>query len=347
MFNPQYLITNKILNNISKIEASEEVIRHSPLLPLWEKQFKEDAIIRSAYHGTHLEGNKLQKDEAKDVLMGKDVIGRPRDIQEIINYRKVIDFIDEEAKRQIEKITETLIKKLHRIIVVKILPDEQAGEYRLKQVIIRNSQTGEITFRPPPPLEVPFLMREFIYWVNKTDKSEMHPIIKAGIIHHEMVRIHPFIDGNGRVSRVVATLILLLGGYDIRRFFSLEEYYDRDAVSYYQSLQKASSGDLTSWLEYFTFGAAIEFEKIKEKILRLSKDVKLKEKFGGQQIYLTERQVKIIEYIQEVGYLQNQAFLTLFTNVSEDTVLRDVQDLVKKGLIKKVGSTKSARYIMV
>ena len=347
MFNPQYLITNKILNNISKTEASEEVIRHSPLLPLWEKQFKEDAIIRSAYHGTHLEGNKLQKDEAKDVLMGKDVIGRPRDIQEIINYRKVIDFIDEEAKRQIEKITETLIKKLHRIIVVKILPDEQAGEYRLKQVIIRNSQTGEITFRPPPPLEVPFLMREFIYWVNKTDKSEMHPIIKAGIIHHEMVRIHPFIDGNGRVSRVVATLILLLGGYDIRRFFSLEEYYDRDAASYYQSLQKASSGDLTSWLEYFTFGAAIEFEKIKEKILRLSKDVKLKEKFGGQQIYLTERQVKIIEYIQEVGYLQNQAFLTLFTNVSEDTVLRDVQDLVKKGLIKKVGSTKSARYIMV
>jgi len=328
MFNPQYLITNKILNNISKIEASEEVIRHSPLLPLWEKQFKEDAIIRSAYHGTHLEGNKLQKDEAKDVLMGKDVIGRPRDIQEIINYRKVIDFIDEEAKRQIEKITETLIKKLHRIIVVKILPDEQAGEYRLKQVIIRNSQTGEITFRPPPPLEVPFLMREFIYWVNKTDKSEMHPIIKAGIIHHEMVRIHPFIDGNGRVSRVVATLILLLGGYDIRRFFSLEEYYDRDAASYYQSLQKASSGDLTSWLEYFTFGAAIEFEKIKEKILRLSKDVKLKEKFGGQQIYLTERQVKIIEYIQEVGYLQNQAFLTLFTNVSEDTVLRHVQDFV-------------------
>ena len=347
MFNPQYLITNKILNNISKIEASEEVIRHSPLLPLWEKQFKEDAIIRSAYHGTHLEGNKLQKDEAKDVLMGKDVIGRPRDIQEIINYRKVIDFIDEEAKRQIEKITETLIKKLHRIIVVKILPDEQAGEYRLKQVIIRNSQTGEITFRPPPPLEVPFLMREFIYWVNKTDKSEMHPIIKAGIIHHEMVRIHPFIDGNGRVSRVVATLILLLGGYDIRRFFSLEEYYDRDAASYYQSLQKASSGDLTSWLEYFTFGAAIEFEKIKEKILRLSKDVKLKEKFGGQQIYLTERQVKIIEYIQEVGYLQNQAFLTLFTNVSEYTVLREVQDLVKKGLTKKVGSTKSARYIMV
>jgi Fic family protein len=190
-------------------------------------------------------------------------------------------------------------------------------------------------------------MREFVYWLNKDDKDHLHPVLKAGITHHELVRIHPFIDGNGRVARVVATLILLLGGYDIRRFFSLEEYYDKDAVTYYHNLQKASSGDLTSWLEYFTFGASIEFEKIKEKILKLSKDVKLKEKFGGQQIYLTERQMKLVEYIQEVGYIQNQIFPNVFPEVSEDTVLRDLQDLIKKGLIKKVGSTKAARYVIV
>lgn len=347
MFNPSFVITNKILTHISKIEAAEEVIRHAPLLPLWERQFREDAVIRAAYHGTHLEGNKLQKDEAKDVLLGKDVIGRPRDIQEVINYRKVIEYIDDEAKKNIDKITEPLIKKLHRYIVSSIMPVDQSGEYRLKQVIIRNSQTGEVTFRPPPAIEVPFLMREFLYWFNRLEKDEMHPLLKAGITHHEIVRIHPFIDGNGRVARVFATLILMLGGYDIRRFFSLEEYYDRDAVTYYENLQKASAGDLTSWLEYFTFGASVEFEKIKEKILKLSKDAKLKERFGGQQIFLTERQVKIIEYIQEVGYLQNQSFMTLFTNVSEDTVLRDIQDLVKKSLIKKVGSTKAARYVMV
>lgn len=347
MFTPSYTITNKILNNIAKIEAAEEVIRHSPLLPLWEKEFKQDAIVRSAYHGTHIEGNRLQKDEAKDVLLGRDVVGRPRDIQEIINYRRVIEFIDEEAKKKIDKITEMLIKKLHRVIVDKILPAEQAGEYRTKQVVVRNSQTGEVTFRPPPPIEVPFLMREFLYWVNRDDKGEIHPILKAGIVHHELVRIHPFIDGNGRVARVVATLIFFLGGYDIRRFFSLEEYYDKDAVVYYQNLQKASGGDLSSWLEYFTFGAAVEFEKIKEKILKLSKDVKMKERFGGQQIYLTERQVKIIEYIQEIGYLQNQSFATVFPDISEDSVLRDIQDLIKKGLLKKIGSTKAARYVML
>src|SRR3990172_12862835 len=100
MFIPSFTITNKILNNIAKIEAAEEVIKHSPLLPLWEKQFKEDAIVRSAYHGTHIEGNKLQKDDAKDILEGRDVIGRPRDTQEILNSRKVIEFIDEEAKKK-------------------------------------------------------------------------------------------------------------------------------------------------------------------------------------------------------------------------------------------------------
>jgi Fic family protein len=347
MFNPSYIITNKILKNIAKIEAAEEVIKNAPLLPLWEKEFREDAIIRAVHHGTHIEGNPLDKSDAKDILLGKEVVGRPRDIQEIINYRKVIEFIDEEAKRKIDKITEQLIKKIHRIIVEKILPIEQAGEYRNKQVIIRNSQTGEVTFRPPPPIEVPFLMREFIYWLNRDDKEEIHPVIKAGIAHHELVRIHPFLDGNGRVARILATLILLLGGYDIRRFFSLEEYYDKDAASYYHNLQKASQGDLTAWLEYFSFGAAVEFEKIKEKVLKLSRDAKMKEKFGGQQIYLTERQIKIIEYIQEVGFLQNQAFAQIFPDVSEDTILRDLKYLIDKGLIKKIGITKAARYVLI
>jgi Fic family protein len=347
MFNPSFTITNRILNSIAKIEAAEEVIKHAPILPLWEKQFREDAVVRAVYHGTHLEGNLLDKEEARDVLQGKDVVARARDIQEIINYRKVIEVIDEEAQRKIEKITELLIKKLHRTITDKILPEDQCGEYRNKQVVIKNSETGEVTFRPPPALEIPFLIREFLYWVNKETEATIHPVLKAGIVHHEMVRIHPFIDGNGRVARGLTTLVLMLGGYDIRRFFSLEEYYDKDAYSYYENLQKASAGDLTSWLEYFTYGAGVEFERVKDKVLKLSKDAKLKERFGGQQIYLTERQIKIVEYISEIGYVQNQAFKSIFPSVSEDTVLRDLQDLIKKGIIKKVGSTKSARYVNV
>ncbi len=347
MFQPSFQITNKILNNIARIEAAQETIKHAPLLPLWEKEFKEDAVVRAVYHGTHIEGNQLHMDDARDVLMGKEVIGRPRDIQEIINYRKVIEFIEEEAKRKIDKMTEPLIKKLHKIIISNIAEQEGVGEYRTKQVVIRNSQTGEITFRPAPPVEIPFLMREFAYWLNRQTREEMHPVLKAGIAHHGLVHIHPFLDGNGRVARVLAMLILFLEGYDMRKFFSFEEYYDKDALSYYENLQSASKGELTQWLEYFTLGAAIEFDRIKEKVLKLSKDVKLKERFGGQQIYLTERQIKIVEYIQEIGYLQNQNFSTIFPDISEDTVLRDLQELIKKGIVKKVGSTKAARYVLV
>ena len=346
MFSPKYQITNKILNHISKIEAVEEVIRHAPILPLWEKEFREDAIVRSVYHGTHIEGNMIGKDEAKDVLRVRDVMARARDIQEIINYRKVIEFIDELARSKLDSISEDLILKLHKHIVEKLLSGDQSGKYRVKQVVIRNAQTGAVTFRPPIPIEVPYLMKEFMSWLNRMTSEELHPVLKAGIAHHELVRIHPFTDGNGRLARIVVTLILLMGGYDIRRFFSLEEYYDRDAVAYYESLQRATKGDLTAWLEYFTYGASYEFERVKDKILRLSKDAKLKEKFGGKQIYLTERQVKLIEYIQEIGYIQNQAFASIFPDLSEDSVLRDINDLIEKGLIKKIGKTKAARYVL-
>ncbi|OGK45140.1 hypothetical protein A2957_03360 [Candidatus Roizmanbacteria bacterium RIFCSPLOWO2_01_FULL_38_11] len=347
MFDPKYSITNRVLKNIGTIEAAREVIADAPLLPLWEKRFREDAVIRTAHHGTHIEGNRLNLTEAKDVLMGKDVVGRPRDVQEVINYRKTLQIIEQEVDRDVQKVTEGAIKKLHKTVVEGILNNDQVGEYRTKQVVIRNSLTGEITFRPPPAVEVPFLMREFIYWINKMDANEIHPILKAGITHHELVRIHPFIDGNGRVGRALATLILFIEKYDIRRFFSLEEYYDKDAISYYENLKKATSGDLSPWLEYFTLGVAIEFERIKNKILKLSKDTYLKEKLGGKQVFITERQTKIIEYIQSVGYLQNQSFKEVITDASEDTILRDLKELIDKGIIKKVGKTKAARYVMV
>jgi Fic family protein len=347
MFNPTFSITNKILKNIGVIEAAREVINDSPLLPLWEKRFKEDAVIRTAHHGTHIEGNRLNLSEAKEVLMGGDVVGRARDVQEVINYRRTLQIIEEEAKKDLKRITDGTIKKLHRTVVAGILNPEQVGEFRTKQVVIRNSENGEVTFRPPAAVEVTFLIREFLYWLNKTTSDDLHPVLKAGIAHHELVRIHPFIDGNGRVARALVTLVLYLEGYDIRQFFSLEEYYDKDAISYYENLQKASGGDLSSWLEYFVLGVAIEFERIKKKIHKLSKDTYLKEKLGGKQVFITERQTRIIEYIQSIGYLQNKMFGEMSEDVSEDTILRDLTDLIEKGIVKKVGSTKAARYEMV
>ncbi len=349
MYSPVYTITNTILRNIGIIEAAKEVIDHAPLLPYYEKKFQQDALIRTVHHGTHVEGNELNLTQAEKVLLGQDVVARQRDVQEIINYRRVMEYIEElqgtSPKLQID---EDIVKHIHKLTIEKILSPEKCGEYRPTQVVIKNNRTGEVTFRPPPAISVPFQIKDLLAFVERSTDEDIHPILKSGVVHYELVRIHPFIDGNGRVARAFATLILFQLGYDIRHFFSLEEYFDKDAGAYYAALQSVSKneGNQTEWLEYYTQGLAIELNKIKEKVEHISVDGKLKSKLGGKPLLLSERQLKIIEYVQETGYLQNSAFKQLFPFVSEDTVLNELKGLIKAGLIKKHGTTKAAKYIM-
>ncbi|MBI2036177.1 Fic family protein [Candidatus Microgenomates bacterium] len=356
MYSPRFTITNEILTNIGTIEAAREVIDHAPLLPYYEKQFQEEALVRTVHHGTHIEGNELDLAQAEKVLLGQNVVARVRDIQEVINYRRVMEYLN---KSQIShstssgqanlksQIDEDMIKEIHRMTVERILDASQCGVYRSTQVVVRNSQTGNVSFRPPTAVEVVYQMADFVHWLAGEGAAEVHPVLKAGIVHYEIVRIHPFLDGNGRVARSLSTLVLFKEGYDIRRFFSIEEYFDNNASDYYKALQSVEEedGDLTKWLSYFTHGLAIELTKVKEKVQRLSVDIKLKDKLG-QQVILTERQIKIIEYMQKTGYLQNKAFETLFPMVSEDTILRELQELVKRGIIRKQGVTKAAKYVL-
>lgn len=342
MYTPNFIINNKILKNVGIIEAAREIIINAPLVPAWEKKFRDEAIIRTVHFGTHLEGNELNISEAAQVLEGKEIVGRERDIQEVINYRQVLHFIDGFNG----EITDDTIKTIHRLTTQKILPPSECGRCRSKQVVVKNSKTQEVVFRPPPAVEVPYQIEDFLIWLGQ--EKETHPVLKAGIAHYELVRIHPFLDGNGRVARAVAILVLFKDGYDIKKFFSLEEHYDQDAARYYQALQSVKpqeNYDLTEWLSYFTEGLAIELTRIKEKVQSLSIDLKLKEKQGAQ-IALSERQMKMIDYIQKVGFLQNKQFGELFPMISEDTILRDLKDLVKKSIIRKEGKTKAARYML-
>ena len=357
MYIPRFTITNKILKNIGIIEASKEVIGKAPLLPYYEKKFQDEAIVRTVHYGTHIEGNELNLSQAEKVIMGADVVARERDIQEVLNYRKAIEYIgdfgekfgveNEEAKKR--EIDDDLIKYLHKLTLRKIMPDEKSGEYRKTQVVVKNSQTGKISFRPPVSVAVPFQIKELIAFINSLQSKDIHPVLKSGIVHYELVRIHPFLDGNGRVARALSTLILFLEGYDIRKFFSLEEYFDSDSQRYYDALQSVEKddGDLTHWLEYFTQGLSIELSKIKEKVENISIDANLRQRLGGKPILLSDRQIKLVEYIQKTGYLQNKAFPSLFPMVSEDTILNELKGLLKAGIIRKQGVTKGAKYIMV
>jgi len=350
MYQPKYTITNEILKNIGTVEACREVIENAPLVPAWEKRFREEAVNKTIHYGTHLEGNDLSFTEATRVLEGQDVVARERDIQEIINYRNVFRFIDQQT--EVRDYTPQLIKKIHALTVHKIISKDQEGEYRRSGVVLRSSRTGEITFRPPNFIEVPSLVEDFLAWLNLREARQIHPVIRAAIAHYVLVAIHPFTEGNGRTARAFANLVLFAEGYDIKRFFALEENFDKDAVSYFNCLMQVSGQspelerrDLTPWIEYFSGVLAIELTHIKEKVRKLSVDLKLKGKLG-KQVALSERQMKLVEYLEEYKEITVPQARQILPMVSDDTLLRDLKDLAKKGIVKKEGKTKAARYIM-
>ena len=357
MFIPKYTINNSILKNVGIIDASREVILNSPLIPAWEAKFRKEALERTVHHGTHLEGNRLSEEEVQNVLDGKEVIARDRDIQEVLNYRNVLKFIEDIAAQiGIGKpyiLTIETILEMHRLTTDKIIPLEISGNFRSSQVVVRNTQTGQISYTPPVAAEVPYLVEDLVNWVNTDEAKEMHPIIKAGIIHYELARIHPFVDGNGRVARAVATLTLFLDGYDIRKLFSLEEYFDDNPMEYYLTIQAVSNQlvmdvherDLTPWLDYFVKGVAIELNKIKERVRRISMDSRVKDKLGTQ-VELNERQMIIMEYLNRHKQMMNKDFRKIFPNYSDDTVLREIKFLKQKGLVRKQGGTKKATYVL-
>lgn len=355
MFIPKYTITNTILKNIGRVDAAREVIMNAPLIPVWEAKFRKEALERTVHHGTHIEGNPLTKEEVQDVLSGEDVVARDRDIQEILNYRNVLKFIDQnvaELGRAYYLTIETILE-IHKLVVEKILSPELTGQFRVRQVVIKNSRTGQITYVPPVAVEVPYLVEDLINWINSEESKDIHPIIKAGIVHYELARIHPFVDGNGRVSRSIATLVMFLDNYDIRKFFSLEEHFDEDPMRYYLTLQAVSNQlvvdtherDLTPWLEYFVEVVAIELSRVKERVQRISVDAKIKDKLG-EQVMLNERQMMVMEYIHKHKELRNKDFRKIFPDFSDDTVLREIKFLKSKGLIKKEGGTKKAAYVL-
>jgi Fic family protein len=381
-FRPKFTISNLILNHIASIEAAREVILAAPLVPRYEMGFRREAVARTVYHGTHIEGSPLGEETVREVLAGgikerQQEIGsttgrgRERHFQEVINYQKVLDFIEAvvENRPSVLKrrfridnlkiqnaagrfaLTEDVIGYLHRLVVERLVPPAEAGKYRKVAVVLRNSISGRVSFHPPAWQEVPNLMEAFAGWVNSDEAARTHAVLKAGVIHYELARIHPFTEGNGRTARAAATMSLFMDGYDIRRFFSLEEYFDRNPNDYFGALQETSNQlvedeserDLTGWLEYFSRGVAEEFKRVKEKVQRLSLDVRLKGRLG-RQIELSERQVKLIEFMEKQGRLRNEDFRTVLPMVSEDTVRRDLGELIRCKLVVKKGRTKAARY---
>ena len=321
------------------------MILNAHLIPKWEVSLRREATLRSAHSSTAIEGNPLSLEEVSKLAAGRDIMVRRKDKQEVLNYLKVLEMVPDFAEKNPFTIKDFL--KIHKIVTNKTLENpKDEGIFRNREVIVGNRFTGEVVFKPPSTDKVSLLVDSFLNWFNSKEVIEIDSVIHAGITHYEIVRIHPFIDGNGRTARIVAALVLYKRGFDVKRFFALDDYYDHDRSSYYKALKNVDQKtlDLTGWLEYFTDGVAVSIKAVKDKVIGLSKNIKFLKERG--QIALTERQVRIVEYILQNDRVTSSD-ISKILGISRQAALKEMNKLVYLRVIELKGKKKGAYYRLI
>ena len=258
-FAPRFTITNAITAGLTTIERARGFLEAATLSDEWMRRMSQRALLLEAHHTTHIEGTHLTIEQAERLWSGERVENtRPDDVRELLNYREAFNLVSEYLEVG-EPVTEGLIREIHKRLVEGVRGGSGApGAYRTIQNYVANSTTGEIVYTPPPPIEVPSLMQELMDWLRVD--AGVHPVLVAGIAQFQLVHIHPFVDGNGRTSRLLSTLCLYRTGYDFKRLFTISEFYDRDRDRFYRALQgvRERGMDLTGWLEFFIEGLATQ-----------------------------------------------------------------------------------------
>jgi Fic family protein len=345
MFKPNFRYTHKIVKNLTATAAARTVILNAPLIPKWEVSLRREALLKSAHSSTAIEGNPLTLEQVTDLAAGRDIMVRRKDKQEVLNYLEALDKIPTFAERAVFAMADLL--EVHKIVTKETLDNPaDEGSFRNQQVAVVNRAIGEIIFMPPSTDQVAALIDEYLEWFNSQEANEIDPVLTAGVTHYELVRIHPFVDGNGRTARVMASLVLFKRAFDIKRFFALDDYYDQDRRAYYAALKCVDQQtlDLTTWLEYFSEGVAVSIKAVKEKVVGLSKDIKVLKEKG--QIALTERQMKIVERMVEKGSITNREVRAI-TGLSDEGVRKEINKLIKLKVIAPKGKGRSMHYDLI
>jgi len=339
-FKPTFNITNRITAGLTHIERARGFLDAATLSEAWVREMGRRALILEAHHTTHIEGTRLTLDQAEQLLAGKPVPeADPDDVRELLNYKKAFEFVSEYLEDG-GPITEGLIREIHKRLVEGVRGGAAApGEYRKIQNYVVNSTTGETVYTPPPAHDVPNMMAELVDWLNQ--EQEIHPVLVSGISQFQFVHIHPFLDGNGRTSRLLSTLCLYRAGYDFKRLFTISEYYDRDRSAFYRAIQSVREAemDMTGWLEYFVEGLTTQLAEVRERGEQaIRKDVLVKEH------RLSDRQAKALEHILEHGSLTIKDFEGLCPKVNRRSLQRDLKAMVDRGLVITEGETHHLLY---
>lgn len=338
--NPQFTITNTIAAHLTTIERACGFLDAAMLGERWITRMANRALLLEAHHTTHIEGTQLTLDQAERLLAGESVPeADPDDARELLNYRDAFEFVSDYLGDG-GPVTEGLIREIHRRLVEGVRGGRALpGEYRNVQNLVVNSATGETVYTPPPAGDVPAMMRELVTWLGAP--TDIHAALVSGIAQFQLVHIHPFIDGNGRTSRLLSTLCLYRTGYDFKRLFTLSEFYDRDRPAFYTAIQSVRDNgmDLTGWLEYFTTGLATQMQETQEHGRRIIKADLIAREHG-----LNDRQQTALVYLMEHERLTIQDYVRLSPGVTRRTLERDIKQCVEKRLVIHKGKTNASYY---
>jgi Fic family protein len=331
-YKPIYTITPLLLSQVEQVAALRERILAAAVQVPWIPALQKDTRIRNAHSSTAIEGNPLTLEQVRAIEEGREIPAmaqRPR--REIANYFAGLRFVEKNAKPDL--ITHAKVLKLHRIMADKVMDQGAAGEYRTIRV-----KVGD--YIAPAPEKVRPLMSELLEWWNKPS-AKISPILSSAIVHHQFETIHPFADGNGRTGRMLSLWELYRRGFDNHHIFSIDEFYWEDRARYYAALEKVREerDDLTSWLEYSAEGLRVTLEHVWTRIQKLTAHA------GKKKLVLRPKQEQLLHLLRERKALTPRE-LWEAVGVSKQGALDLLRPLIEAGLVKRVGTKKTGRYLL-
>jgi Fic family protein len=331
-YQPVFTISSLLLSRVEEVAALRERILAATVQVPWIPALQKDTRIRNAHSSTAIEGNPLTLEQVRAIEEGREVPAmarRPR--REVANYFAGLRFVEKNAQRG--QITDAGVLKLHRIIAGEVMDQGTAGHYRTIRVRVGS-------YIAPPPKQVPSLMSGLLAWWNK-ESQNISPVLSSSIVHHRFETIHPFADGNGRAGRMLALWELYRRGFDTHHIFSVDEFYWEDRVRYYAALEKVrrEGDDLTSWLEYSAEGLRVTLEHVWTRIQKLTAHA------GKAKLVLRPKQEQLLHLLRDRKALTPREIWE-GVGVSKQGALDLLRPLIKAGLVRRIGTKKSGRYVL-
>ena len=338
-------ITPKILSKISEIDEFKGAWRAlGSLAPERLSSLRRVATIESIGSSTRIEGSKLSDQEVQRLLFHLEIKSfETRDEQEVAGYAEVMGMVFSSWEEI--TVTENHIQQMHRDLLKYGHKDERhRGAYKTSNnSVAAFDETGTqigIVFETASPFDTPRLMKELVAWYQSTVKdTDMHPLIAVGVFVVVFLEIHPFQDGNGRLSRVLTTLLLLRAGYAYVTYSSLESVIEQSKEAYYLALRqtqgtiRSSNPEWTPWLEFF-------LSALQRQMLRLKTRVEREKLMIGA---MPELAAQIVELTREQGRL-TMADAVKLTGANRNTLKQHFRSLVNDGHLELHGQARGAWY---